>query len=368
MKKFFYSLVILALAAACGQDTFTLKGTVAEGETIPDNTYVYLLDGKTVLDSAAVVNGAFTLKAPADPTKVYTVCTDFRNRSPRDRSWVCPVIPEKGSFKFNFSADQSESTIDGSAINDAYEAFNDKLMEVYDNYSEKAEALGEDAEEEMEALYEETIGKIKELSLEAIEKNPDNYIALSALQNISYDLPTDELKEVLAKCGKFVSENESISRIVSSKEAEKATGEGQHFVDFSGKSPDGKDVKLSDYVGKGKWVLTDFWASWCGPCMGEIPNIKKVYETFEGKDFMVLGIAVWETDGDNTHSADRMKEKDMKWTQIFVGDDKTPTDVYGVLGIPTMILFAPDGTIYKRGDVLRGESMYKTVAEALGKK
>jgi hypothetical protein len=99
--------------------------------------------------------------------------------------------------------------------------------------------------------------------------------------------------------------------------------------------------------------------------MGEIPNIKKVYDAFEGKDFMVLGVAVW--DGDNTASAERMKEKEMKWTQIFVGEDKTPTDKYGILGIPTMILFAPDGTIYKRGEVLRGESMYTTVAEALGK-
>ena len=100
--------------------------------------------------------------------------------------------------------------------------------------------------------------------------------------------------------------------------------------------------------------------------MGEIPNIKKVYEAFEGDDFMVLGIAVWETDGDNTASAECMEKRDMKWHQIFVGDDKTPTDSYGILGIPTMILFAPDGTIYKR-EGLRGEAMYKSVAEALGK-
>ena len=149
------------------------------------------------------------------------------------------------------------------------------------------------------------------------------------------------------------------------KEAELATAEGQPFVDFAGKTPEGADVKLSDYVGKGKWVLTDFWASWCGPCMREIPNIQKVYETFEGDDFMMLGIAVW--DGDNTESVKRMEEKEMKWHQIFVGEDKTPTDSYGIVGIPTMILFAPDGTIYKRGDALRGEGMITSVAEALGK-
>ena len=183
--------------------------------------------------------------------------------------------------------------------------------------------------------------------------------------NVIYDLPLGDLKDILAKCGKFLSEDKAISNIVSGKEAEEATAEGKTFVDFAGKTPEGADVKLSDYVGKGKWVLADFWASWCGPCMGEIPNIKRIYETYEGDDFMVLGVAVW--DGDNTKSAERMAEKEMKWHQIFVGEDKTPTDLYGILGIPTMILFAPDGTIHKRGDVLRGESMIKTVAEALGK-
>ena len=207
--------------------------------------------------------------------------------------------------------------------------------------------------------------KIKDLSLDAIGKNANNYIAKAALQNIIYDLDLDQLKDIVGKCGKFVRDDESVSRIITCKEAEIATAEGQPFVDFAGKTPEGADIKLSDYVGKGKWVLTDFWASWCGPCMREVPNVKKVFETYEGDKFMVLGVAVWESNGDNSASARKMEQMDMKWHQIFVGDDHTPTDSYGIVGIPTMILFAPDGTIYKRGDVLRGESMIKTVAEAL---
>ena len=365
MKKLLYSFVILALIVACGKDSFTVKGTIAEGETYPEDTLVYLLDGDEIIDSTAVKDGAFILKAPANPERYYNIWA-YPNSKTYD--WYYGLIAEPGTFPVTFSADSKNCSVKNAPLNKKYNEYRQSIRDITNDYRQKAAELADDAEDEMESLYEETMGKLKDLSLDVIEKNADNYIAYAAVQNIIYDLSLDELKAVLAKCGKFVSENESISRIVSSKDAEKATGEGQPFVDFSGKSPDGKDVKLSDYVGKGKWVLTDFWASWCGPCMGEIPNIKKVYETFEGKDFMVLGIAVWETDGDNTHSADRMKEKDMKWTQIFVGDDKTPTDVYGVLGIPTMILFAPDGTIYKRGDVLRGESMYKTVAEALGKK
>ncbi|MBR5019154.1 MAG: AhpC/TSA family protein [Bacteroidales bacterium] len=367
MKKLLYSLVILTLVAACGQKNFTVKGTIPEGETFPENTLVCLVDGQNVLDSAAVVDGKFELKAPANPEKMYRLVAKIADRSPRDFSWNYGLIPEKGTYNVTFAAKPADCAIDGSALNKAYNDFNEQIRAFSNEYREKAGALADDAEEEAESLYNDLMEKVKGVSLEAIGKNANNFIAKNALQNIIYDLPLDELKSIIGKCGKFIGEDPQISRIVTCKEAELATAEGKPFVDFAGKTPEGADIKLSDYVGKGKWVLTDFWASWCGPCMGEIPNIKKVYETFEGDDFMVLGVAVWETNGDNTASAKRMEEKEMKWHQIFVGDDKTPTDSYGIVGIPTMILFAPDGTIYKRGDVLRGSSMYTTVAEALGK-
>ncbi|MBQ4221452.1 MAG: TlpA family protein disulfide reductase [Bacteroidales bacterium] len=365
MKRFFYAFVVLLLAAACGQDKFVVKGTVAEGETFPENALVCLYDGDNLLDSCAVVDGAFTLKGPANPEKLYRISAKY-DRPQRDRSWNFGVIPEKGTFPVTFAQNALDCTID-SQVNRDFLDFNLKMQDIAKEYRDRFMALEDKSEEAVDALMDDINGKMKALSLDAIGKNANNYIAKNALQNIIYDLPLDELKEIIGKCGKFVGEDEGISRIVRSKEAELETAEGKPFVDFAGKTPEGADIKLSDYVGKGKWVLTDFWASWCGPCMGEIPNIKKVFETFEGDDFMVLGVAVWERDGDNTASAKKMEEKEMKWHQIFVGDDKTPTDSYGIVGIPTMILFAPDGTIYKRGEVLRGESMYKTVAEALGK-
>lgn len=365
MKKIFYSLVVLALAVACGQNTITIKGTIAEGETFPEDQLVYLCDGKTVLDSAAVVDGQFELKAPANPEKMYTVVANFRERAPRDRSWSYNVIAEKGVDQLTFGPTGPKCQLEGSKINQAMNELNSQINDVTREYREKAAALDDNDEAAAEALYEETTGKIKDICLAAIDENKDNYIARYALQNIIYDLPLEELDGILAKCGKFVSEDESIARIRSCKVAEQATAEGTKFVDFSGKTPEGADIKLSDIVGQGRWVLADFWASWCGPCMREIPNIKRTHETLAGDKFTVLGIAVWETNGDNTKSAERMKEKEMTWPQIFVGDDKTPTDVYGITGIPTMILFAPDGTIYKRGEELRGEKMMETVRDII---
>ena len=360
MKNAFFTLCLLALTLACGKDTLTLKGTIAEGETYPENTLVYLVDGDDVLASTEVKDGAFTLTAPANPEKMYVLCAE-----PGSRSWSFSILAEAGTFPVTFSANPMNCAIQDAPLNQAYNEYLQGIQDIVNEYRQKATALSEDDEEAFEKLYEETIGNIKTLSLDAMEKNPHNYIALAALNSIIDEIELDEFKDILAKSDPFISENEGVLQNLAIKEAEAATGEGRPFVDFAGKTPDGKDVKLSDFVGKGRWVLADFWASWCGPCMGEVPNIKKTHETLSGDKFTVLGIAVWERNGDNTASARKMEEKEMTWPQIFVGDDHTPTDSYGIVGIPTMILFAPDGTIYKRGEGLRGPKMMETVRDII---
>jgi thiol-disulfide isomerase/thioredoxin len=139
------------------------------------------------------------------------------------------------------------------------------------------------------------------------------------------------------------------------------TGEGQPFTDYlvPGGNPDGSDVRLSDYVGRGKFILLDHWASWCGPCKAEIPYIKKTWEAFHGDRFEVVSIAVSDKRVDTERALQLL---DMPWPQILDGQ-KIPKELYGVNAIPHLILFAPDGTILKRG--LRGDDIYNTVAQVL---
>ncbi|MBR4755568.1 MAG: TlpA family protein disulfide reductase [Bacteroidales bacterium] len=115
--------------------------------------------------------------------------------------------------------------------------------------------------------------------------------------------------------------------------------------------------KFSDYVGKGKYVLVDFWASWCGPCKAEVPNIKNVYEKYSGNDFEVLGVAVWDKP---LATAKAIKDLELPWNQI-VNAQSIPTDIYGIEGIPHIILFGPDGKIVKRN--LRGDEIEAEVAK-----
>lgn len=124
-----------------------------------------------------------------------------------------------------------------------------------------------------------------------------------------------------------------------------------------------KQVRLSDYVGRGKYILVDFWASWCGPCRGEVPNLKAVYDEFGGDDFEIVSVAVWDRAED---SFEAIEEEGMNWTQIVCSakTNQVPTQVYGIEGIPQIILIDPDGKVI--GENLRGSKIRTAVKKALG--
>ena len=140
------------------------------------------------------------------------------------------------------------------------------------------------------------------------------------------------------------------------------TAEGMPFVDIEGTDADGNPSALSHYVGKGNYVLLDMWASWCSPCMGEIPNLMKLHRQYKDKGLTVLGLFVWDEESNMKKAIDK---EGIEWPQIVPSDNMEPMNLYGVDGIPHIILFAPDGTRLKRN--LRGQSMINAVNEVMNK-
>ena len=137
--------------------------------------------------------------------------------------------------------------------------------------------------------------------------------------------------------------------------------EGDMFKDFAVEY-DGKTTRFSDYVGRGKYVLVDFWASWCGPCRQEIPNLISLYEKYKDKEFLVLGVAVQDNPEASLKAIDEMQ---IPYPQIL-NTQKIATNLYGIDIIPETILFAPDGTILARG--LHGEEIEQQLQKTFNNK
>lgn len=167
---------------------------------------------------------------------------------------------------------------------------------------------------------------------------------------------------MLVSCGQRGNKAAAAEAVATPAPAEEVSipAEGAKFIDFTILDSNGQEVKFSDYIGQGKYVLVDFWASWCGPCRREIPNIKEVYEKYKGDKFSVLGVAVWD---DPKDSKEAIVALGITW-DVILNAQRIPTDLYGIEGIPQIMLFGPDGTLLKKD--LRGPAVEAAVKEALG--
>lgn len=189
-----------------------------------------------------------------------------------------------------------------------------------------------------------------------ISDNADNILGYRLFTVSESVLPLDNMENLLERHPSLAN-YKKVNAILASKRNLNKTSTGNKFKDFT-ISYDGTVHKLSDVVGKGDYVLVDFWAFWCAPCRAEMPYIKEVFNKYKDKDFKVIGVALSDAPEKDLETAAQLE---LPWDVWVNGYDAG--QAYSIKSIPHLILFGPDGTILERG--IRGENILPAVSKYL---
>ena len=356
MKK---SILLAALTlAACSSAP---KSYIIEG-IVPDDSYnnqmVYMFDYETQqnVDSAMVIDGKFTFTGTADAAMIrrMTLKRLYVNFVLENgKIYLDMAVPEsaKGApLNEELSKYMTERNIYGISYSDKYK----ELMQLKDVDGETLQKMNNDNLEQYKS-------NVNQLCSTFFDANKNNILGAFILCDWSNFLEPEQVETLYAEADDVVRNFKMLQNIVEAILRKKQTAEGMPFTDFTIENGnlDGSKVSLSDYVGNGKYLLVDFWASWCAPCIAEIPTLKEVYSKYKGDKFEILGIAVWDKREETLKS---LEKHNTTWSQI-IDANRIPTELYGIDGIPHIILFGPDGTIVARG--LRGDALKAKIAEIM---
>lgn len=347
------------LLAACGGNDNTCK-VEAVVDNMPQGKF-YLIDKMTneVVDSALVADGVIVYTQAVD-TAYEAVIVDVTNVAPgvrysiNDTTIHFAFIAEPGgNLKIDLNKGEfieaSPLNIDYKNFSNAYKELNNRIQLLDDSLTQLIENKTLSLEDAENAFYTERDNLNAEYveQLEAmLATHPNDIVGAIVLNSFLSKCDDDErIDATLATMSDYVMEHPTVNKRVQRRIKLKETAEGMPFKDFSVEQEDGTTVSLSDYVGKGNYVLADFWASWCPPCRKSMPLLKELYNECHDKGLEILGLATRDKVKDSLRA---IEEEQMTWPQIL-SDNSPAADTYGVNGIPHLILFAPDGTIALRG-------------------
>lgn len=365
MRKFVFVISLACIGAVAGMaQGYSIRGTVS-----PDNDgkKIYLVEKKSnqnvKLDSAVIKNCFFQIDGKVEPPqRAYLVL------NVQGREITSDFLLENSVIAVNVNTqNEAQFVIMGTPANNAYleskkitadiraqsQSCLDQAAAAKDNKAKK---------DSIYAVLGSLSGKMNQAQEELMEANKTNYQGLIMAMSKFGHWPVAKSKEFLANVPRELhntTEYKTMSTVVSLLEN---TSEGKYFTDLTGKTPEGKPIKLSKYAGKGKYVLVDFWASWCGPCMAEMPNVLKAYKEFKGKGLEIVGVSL---DDKLDAWKKAIADQKMTWPQMsdLKGWRSENASVYGVRGIPMTVLIDRKGNILARE--LRGEALFKKLKELM---
>lgn len=365
MRKFVFTISFACIGAVSGMaQGYSIRGTVS-----PDNDgkKIYLVENKNNryvrLDSAVIKNCFFRIDGKVETPRRACLVLNVRGREV-----TSDFLLENSVIAVNVNTqNEAQFVIMGTPANNAYleskkitadiraqsQSCLDQAAAAKDNKAKK---------DSIYAVLGGLSGKMNQALEELMEANKTNYQGLIMAMSKFGHWPVARSKEFLANVPEELhntAEYKTMSTVVSLLEN---TSEGKYFTDLTGKTPEGKPVKLSKYAGKGKYVLVDFWASWCVPCMAEMPNVAKAYKEFKSKGLEIVGVSL---DDKLDAWKKAIAAQKMTWPQMsdLKGWRSENASVYGVRGIPMTVLIDRKGNILARE--LRGEALLKKLKELM---
>lgn len=337
-KIIFVLLAIFALVSCVDKTTYTIGG-VASG--IEDGTEVSLFSdrrGRDVLETVKVEDGKFTF-AKRMTVKGDNVIFFGVNglEGAGSQSRPVPVFVEPGKIAISIEGNAITGVL-GTPLNDSNTQFTKSIQSGGD--------------------------LANELTKDFIKSNSNNALGVYYLERTLYAYELADIKDMVALFPAEFDNNKAIQLVKNYVKTQEETAVGAKFKDLVAQTPSGEKIALSDYAGKGKVVLVDFWASWCPPCRKDMPLLVEAYGKYKDKGFEIVGVSLDKTNEDWTKG---LADLNMTWPQMsdLKYWESELGKAYAVRSIPFTVLLDGEGNIIAKK--IEGKDLDAKLAELLNK-